>query len=178
MKVYEALANAFVKEGVTTVFGLMGNGNMYWWHSLDQRPDVEIYETRHEGTALSMAEGWARATGQPGICTVTQGPGLIGRPEDGLGPGIDDDLIIVLMRGGYSRLENTLFEDGKWLDVRSMRHTFQDTMEGRFTEAIERLTGKEVAAFMSASHQHPDIQIEAFVLDGGSAIPGVSATQD
>src|SRR5579864_6544294 len=76
MKVSDALANAFVKEGVTTVFGLMGNGNMYWWHALDRHPDVAIYETRHEGTALTMAEGWARATGQPGICTVTQGPGL------------------------------------------------------------------------------------------------------
>ncbi|MFN8526674.1 MAG: thiamine pyrophosphate-binding protein [Chloroflexota bacterium] len=76
MKVYEALANAFVKEGVTTIFGLMGNGNMYWWHTLDQHPDVTIYETRHEGSALTMAEGWARATGQPGICGVTQGPGL------------------------------------------------------------------------------------------------------
>jgi acetolactate synthase I/II/III large subunit len=76
MKVYEALADAFVKEGVTTIFGLMGNGNMYWWHALDQRPDVTVYETRHEGTALTMAEGWARASGQPGVCTVTQGPGL------------------------------------------------------------------------------------------------------
>jgi thiamine pyrophosphate-dependent acetolactate synthase large subunit-like protein len=76
MKVYEALANAFVKEGVTTIFGLMGNGNMYWWHTLDQHPDVTVHETRHEGTALTMAEGWARATGLPGICTVTQGPGL------------------------------------------------------------------------------------------------------
>lgn len=76
MKVSDALACAFVKEGATTIFGLMGNGNMYWWHALDQHPDVAIYETRHEGTALSMAEGWARATGQPGICTVTQGPGL------------------------------------------------------------------------------------------------------
>jgi acetolactate synthase I/II/III large subunit len=76
MKVSDALASAFVKEGVTTVFGLMGNGNMYWWHALDQHPDVAIYETRHEGTALTMAEGWARATGQPGVCTVTQGPGL------------------------------------------------------------------------------------------------------
>jgi acetolactate synthase I/II/III large subunit len=76
MKVYEALANAFVKEGVTTIFGLMGNGNMYWWHTLDQHPDVAVHETRHEGSALTMAEGWARATGQPGICTVTQGPGL------------------------------------------------------------------------------------------------------
>ena len=41
-------------------------------------------------------------------------------------------------------------------------------MEGRFTEVIERLTGREVAAFMSASHQAPDLQIEAFVLDGGT----------
>jgi thiamine pyrophosphate-dependent acetolactate synthase large subunit-like protein len=76
MKISDALASAFVKEGTTTVFGLMGNGNMYWWYALDQHPDVAIYETRHEGTALTMAEGWARATGQPGICTVTQGPGL------------------------------------------------------------------------------------------------------
>ncbi len=76
MKVYEALANAFVKEGVTTIFGLMGNGNMYWWHALDQHPDVTIHETRHEGTALTMAEGWARATGKVGVCAVTQGPGL------------------------------------------------------------------------------------------------------
>jgi uncharacterized protein YbcI len=80
---------------------------------------------------------------------------------------IDDDLVIVMMRGGFSRLENTLFEDGKFLDVRSTRHAFQDTMEGRFTEVIERLTGREVAAFLSASHQPPDLQMEVFVLDGG-----------
>ena len=78
---------------------------------------------------------------------------------------IDDDLIILLMRGGFSRLENTLFEDGKWLDVRTTRQTFQDTMEGRFTETIELLTGRTVSAFMSASHQQPDMQIEMFVLD-------------
>jgi uncharacterized protein YbcI len=35
---------------------------------------------------------------------------------------IDDDLVIVLMGGGFTKLENTLFEDGKFLDVRSMRH--------------------------------------------------------
>lgn len=82
---------------------------------------------------------------------------------------IDDDLVIVLMRGGFSRLENTLFESGKFLDVRKMRHVFQDTMEGRFSEVIESLTGREVAAFMSASHQHPDLQMEIFVLDGSVA---------
>jgi uncharacterized protein YbcI len=74
---------------------------------------------------------------------------------------IDDDLVIVLMRGGFTRLENTLFEDGKFLDVRTMRHAFQDTMQGRFTEVIERFTGREVAAFMSASHLRPDLQMRS-----------------
>lgn len=82
---------------------------------------------------------------------------------------IDDDLVIVLMRGGFSRLENTLFESGKFLDVRKMRHVFQDTMEGRFSKVIESLTGREVAAFMSASHQRPDLQMEIFVLDESPA---------
>ena len=89
---------------------------------------------------------------------------------------IDDDLVIVLMRGGFSRLENTLFEDGKFLDVRATRHAFADTMEGRFTEVIERVTGREVAAFMSASHQKPDLQMEVFVLDGGPDPSSVNPT--
>ena len=90
----------------------------------------------------------------------------------------DDDLVIVLMRGGFSRFETTLFEDGKFLDVRQMRHTFQDTMEARFTEVIETVTGREVVAFMSASHQNPDLQMEVFVLDGGARpTPAASADQ-
>jgi hypothetical protein len=39
-------------------------------------------------------------------------------------------VIIVVMRGGFTRGEQTLFEDGKWQDVRAMRHAIQDTMEG------------------------------------------------
>ena len=57
---------------------------------------------------------------------------------------VDDDLVIVLMRGGFSRLENTLFEDGKFLDVRAMRHALQDTMEGALhggDRALDRPSG-------------------------------------
>jgi uncharacterized protein YbcI len=82
---------------------------------------------------------------------------------------IDEDLVIVLMGGGFSKFESTLFEDGKFLDVRAMRHAFQDTMEGRLTALIESTTGRKVAAFMSASHQQPDLQIEFFVLEPEAA---------
>ena len=78
-------------------------------------------------------------------------------------------MVIVLLRGGYTRAEGTLFEDGKWLDVRTARHSFSDTMEGRFTAALENMTGQRVNAFMSASHQDPDLQVEMFVLDGEPA---------
>lgn len=76
MKLYQAVANAFVKEGATTVFGLMGDGNMSWAAAMSAKPGVRMIDVRDEGAALSMADGWARATGQVGVCNVTHGPGI------------------------------------------------------------------------------------------------------
>jgi acetolactate synthase I/II/III large subunit len=76
MKVYEAVANAFVKEGATTVFGLMGDGNMSWAAAMSKLSGVRMIDVRDEGAGLSMAEGWARATGEVGVCNVTHGPGI------------------------------------------------------------------------------------------------------
>jgi len=75
MKVYERLASAFAAEGVTAIFGMMGDGNMYWMDSLDNH-GVQMLEVRHEGVGLGMADGWARATRTPGVCTATCGPGV------------------------------------------------------------------------------------------------------
>ncbi|MFJ9173843.1 thiamine pyrophosphate-binding protein [Streptomyces sp. NPDC102360] len=75
MKVYEALAEAFVKEGTTDVFGMMGDANMHWMAALADR-GVKLYEVRHEGSGLGMADGWARGAGQPGVVTTTSGPGV------------------------------------------------------------------------------------------------------
>jgi acetolactate synthase-1/2/3 large subunit len=75
MKVYEALARAFVAEGATAVFGMMGDANMYWMNSLDEL-GVELLEVRHEGAGLAMADGFGRIAGVPGVCTATSGPGV------------------------------------------------------------------------------------------------------
>jgi acetolactate synthase-1/2/3 large subunit len=74
VKAYEALAEAFVAEGTTDVFGMMGDANMHWMNALAQR-GVRLYEVRHEGSGLGMADGWARATGGVGVVTATSGPG-------------------------------------------------------------------------------------------------------
>ena len=75
MKVYDAVANAFVKEGTTTVFGLLGDGQLTWWPAMVRR-GVRLIDAREEGSGLAMAEGWARASGKVGVCSVTHGPGL------------------------------------------------------------------------------------------------------
>lgn len=75
MKVYEALAEAFVREGTSHVFGMMGDANMHWMAALADR-GVHLYEVRHEGSGLGMADGWARGAGRPGVITTTSGPGV------------------------------------------------------------------------------------------------------
>jgi thiamine pyrophosphate-dependent acetolactate synthase large subunit-like protein len=74
VKVYEALARAFADEGTTAVFDMMGDANMYWLNALSQL-GVGIYDVRHEGAGLAMADGWARVSGAPGVCSTTSGPG-------------------------------------------------------------------------------------------------------
>src|SRR5688572_1398356 len=76
MKVYEAVANAFIKEGTTTLFGLLGDGQMTWWSEMAKHRDLKIIDVRDEGCAVSMAEGYAMATGKVGVASSTQGPGL------------------------------------------------------------------------------------------------------
>jgi uncharacterized protein YbcI len=82
---------------------------------------------------------------------------------------LESDLVVLVMSGGYTPGEQTMFEAGKWHDVRLARMAWQDSMEERFVEAIERLTHRSVKAFMSANHQGPDITVELFVLDGETA---------
>src|SRR5665811_1722859 len=75
MKVYQRLASAFKAEGVSHIFGLMGDGNMYWMHEL-AKLGVETLEVRHEGAGLGMADGWALVSRTPGVATATCGPGV------------------------------------------------------------------------------------------------------
>jgi len=84
---------------------------------------------------------------------------------------IQPELVIVVLGEGYTAAEQTMFEAGKWYEVRQARQMWQDTMKVRFVETIERLTGNTVRAFMSASHQNPDLAVEMFVLEPEQTAP-------
>jgi uncharacterized protein YbcI len=82
---------------------------------------------------------------------------------------VQPELVVVVLGGGYTASEQTLFEGGRWYEVREARQHWQDTMQSRFVETIEELTGQKVQAFMSANHQDPDLAVELFVLEPARA---------
>jgi uncharacterized protein YbcI len=79
------------------------------------------------------------------------------------------ELVIVVLGGGYSAAEQTLMEAGKWYEVRQARLMWQDSMQAKFVDVIEELTGRTVAAFMSANRQDPDLAVEMFLLEAEDA---------
>jgi uncharacterized protein YbcI len=76
----------------------------------------------------------------------------------------EDDLVVCLLRGGYSRVEQTLLEGGRGSSVIQQRMDFQDLMRQRFESVIEDATGRRVIGFMSGNQQDPDIMCEVFIL--------------
>lgn len=135
MKVYEALAAACLREDPQVAFGLVGDGNVKFVDHLSRRCGLRYVATRHESAAVAMAAGYSRATGRPGLATLTQGPGftngltaltaaakgripmvlLTGLPPTGL-PGhpqaIDQARLLALCGAGHQQVHpNTLALD-------------------------------------------------------------------
>ena len=77
---------------------------------------------------------------------------------------LEDDLLAVVMGGVYTDVEKTMIELQRSTLVQETRSAFQEATQQRFIEAVERLSGREVMAFISNSHVGPDIEIELFVL--------------
>jgi uncharacterized protein YbcI len=76
----------------------------------------------------------------------------------------EDDLVVCLLRGGFTRVEQTLLNGGRGPAVIQQRMEFQELMRDRFEAVIESATGRRVIGFMSGNQQHPDIMCEVFIL--------------
>ena len=77
---------------------------------------------------------------------------------------VNDDLVVCLLRGGFTRVEQTLLEEGHGDDVIRQRMVFQQVMRHRFEQVVEHATGRKVIGFMSGNQQDPDMICEVFVL--------------
>jgi uncharacterized protein YbcI len=76
----------------------------------------------------------------------------------------EDDLVVCVLRGGFSRVEQTLLDGGRGAAVINQRMEFQEVMRKRFEAVIEDATGRRVIGFMSGNQQEPDMMCEVFIL--------------
>jgi uncharacterized protein YbcI len=76
---------------------------------------------------------------------------------------LGDDLLACVLGGVFTDVEKTMIELDRATLVQETRSAFQEAMQGKFIAEVERLSGREVLAFISNQHVGPDIEIEIFV---------------
>ena len=75
-----------------------------------------------------------------------------------------DDLVVCVLRGGFSKVEETLLAGGRGPAVIQQRMEFQELMRERFSDVITGVTRRPVIGFMSGNQQGPDLMCEVFIL--------------
>ena len=71
----DMLMRALREEGVKFIFGYPGGAALHIYDSVFRQKSIEHILVRHEQGATHAADGYARATGKPGVVLVTSGPG-------------------------------------------------------------------------------------------------------
>src|SRR5215208_6737284 len=86
------------EEGVEFVFGYPGGAVLFIYDALSRQKKVKHILVRHEQGALHAADGYARATGRPGVALVTSGPGVT-NAVTGIATAYMDSIPLVILTG-------------------------------------------------------------------------------
>jgi acetolactate synthase-1/2/3 large subunit len=104
-KVYSGahlICRVLEEEGVDVLFGYPGGAIMPFYHALPEFPSLRHVLVRHEQAAAHAADGYARASGRPGVCVATSGPGATNLVT-GLATAYMDNSPVVAITGQVSR---------------------------------------------------------------------------
>jgi len=74
--VYQSIARATHEHGVDSMFGLMGDANLFMVDAFVREQNGSFIPAAHEGSAVLMALAYAHVSGKVGVATITHGPAL------------------------------------------------------------------------------------------------------
>ena len=98
----DMLIRALQDEGVEYLFGYPGGAALHIYDAIFKQQRVEHILVRHEQAATHMADGYARATGKPGVVLVTSGPGAT-NAVTGIATAYMDSIPLVVISGQVPR---------------------------------------------------------------------------
>jgi uncharacterized protein YbcI len=120
-------------------------------------------------TAQSAGRGEIRTRIADGLSALFKD--FYGRGPDQARAYYVDDVVVCILRGGFTRVEETLLDAGRRDIVIEQRMMFQQVMSDRFKALVQDVTGREVLAFVSGNQPNPEMTCEVFVLAPDGAGP-------
>ncbi|ANY21858.1 thiamine pyrophosphate-binding protein [Gordonia terrae] len=107
---HESIARSLRAEGVTSIFGVMGDANLYMMDSFADLDDTQFISTSNEAGAITAANGYARVTGGLGVASVTHGPALT-NTLTGLVESVKDRTPVLLVAGDTAVVDRDNFQN-------------------------------------------------------------------
>jgi acetolactate synthase I/II/III large subunit len=113
---HEAIARALADQGVRTVFGVLGDANLYMMDSFQRYAGGKYVSFSNESGAVLAANGYARTSGGLGVATVTHGPALT-NTITALVEGVKDHTPLLLIAGDTAVVDRENFQNIAQRDV-------------------------------------------------------------
>ena len=111
----EALARSLAAQGLRVVFGVPGAGQYEAIDALYMTPSVRYISVRHEQAASYMADGYARACGEPAAALVVEGPGLFNAMSGIATAFATSSPILVVTGDHHHRKKGESLDEKAWL---------------------------------------------------------------
>lgn len=124
----EILLRSLLLEGVDCVFGYPGGAVLYIYDAMHKNKEFNHVLTRHEQGAIHAADGYARATGKPGVCLATSGPGATNLVT-GIATAFMDSVPLVIITGNVatSAIGSDAFQEADIMGITMpiTKHSYQ-----------------------------------------------------
>jgi acetolactate synthase-1/2/3 large subunit len=167
------LCRLLEEQGVDLIFGYPGGAIMPFYHALPESPGLRHILVRHEQAAAHAADGYARASGRPGVCVATSGPGATNLVT-GLATAQMDSSPVVAITGQVPRamIGRDAFQETDVIGI-----TLPITKHSVVVDDITELPGKVREAFAIATEGRPgpvlidipkDVQNQKMEWDGSA----------
>ncbi|MEL6621207.1 MAG: acetolactate synthase 3 large subunit [Pseudomonadota bacterium] len=145
------VVQALIDQGVDTVFGYPGGAVLPIYDEIFQQNAIRHILVRHEQGAVHAAEGYARATGKPGVCLVTSGPGAT-NAVTGLTDALMDSIPIVVLTG---QVPTFMIGSDAFQEADTVGITRPCTKHNWLVKETDRLSGTLHEAFHVATSGRP-----------------------
>jgi len=144
----EIVVQSLKDEGVEFVFGYPGGAALHIYDAFYNQQDVQHILVRHEQGATHAADGYARATGKPGVVLVTSGPGVT-NAVTGIATAHMDSIPMVVLTG---QVPTALIGDDAFQEVDTVGITRPCVKHNFLVSRVEDLAQVIKKAFFYREH--------------------------